>query len=140
MKRVLLRYVAYQIPGVGIVAVLLAGLHAWAGLPAAAAWGLLALWLAKEVVLFPLTWKAYDERPGGIIGPERLIGARGVAQDDLEPRGRVRVQGELWRAELEDGCDAIARGSGVVVGSVRDLTLLVRPEGAERVSGETGSG
>ncbi len=56
-----------------------------------------------------------------------MLGAIGVADEELAPRGYVRVRGELWRAELL-GRERLAPGSKVSVHGVRDLTLLVRPE------------
>ena len=64
-----------------------------------------------------------------MVGSEFLVGERGVAEEDLNPRGYVRVRGELWHAELiESGAAKIPEGRGVLVREVRDLTLLVVPD------------
>jgi membrane protein implicated in regulation of membrane protease activity len=39
----------------------------------------------------------------------------------------VRLRGELWRAELNDGSPTVPRGGEVVVDEVDGLTLRVRP-------------
>ncbi|NIQ04022.1 MAG: nodulation protein NfeD, partial [Nitrospinaceae bacterium] len=36
-----------------------------------------------------------------ISGAEGLIGEKGVVKDELNPRGRVTVHGEVWNAECE---------------------------------------
>jgi membrane protein implicated in regulation of membrane protease activity len=58
------------------------------------------------------------------VGVEALVGKRGVATSELWPEGQVRVNGELWRARCEGGCDL---GTSVVVREVEGLTLLVEP-------------
>ena len=36
-------------------------------------------------------------------GKEALIGARGIATTDLNPKGEIRVMGEFWEATAKDG-------------------------------------
>ena len=66
--------------------------------------------------------RAHTRRP--IVGPEAMVGLTGVAIEDLDPEGKVLVEGEIWNALSVSG--KIERGSRVVVVDVRDLTLLVR--------------
>jgi membrane protein implicated in regulation of membrane protease activity len=47
-----------------------------------------------EVVVF-VRW---SQRRRVQMGAETLVGETGVVVDPLRPEGRVRVQGELWRA------------------------------------------
>ena len=51
-----------------------------------------------------------------------LIGAEAVVLEECRPFGRVRVNGELWRARCDDGADA---GETVVVRALDGLTLVV---------------
>ncbi|MCS6964532.1 presenilin family intramembrane aspartyl protease [Thermoflexus sp.] len=55
--------------------------------------------------------------------PERLIGAEGLAQTDLDPEGTVWVQGETWTARAAEG--RIAAGERVRVLAVQGLRLRV---------------
>ena len=55
----------------------------------------------------------------------KLIGATGLVETKLDPEGTVLIQGELWRACLDDA-GAIATGSKVKVVGTRDHLLLVR--------------
>lgn len=55
--------------------------------------------------------------------PERLIGAEGIAQTDLDPEGTVWVRGETWTARAAEG--RIAAGDRVRVLAVHGLRLQV---------------
>ncbi len=60
--------------------------------------------------------------------PERLIGAEGVAQTDLDPEGTVWVRGETWTARAAEG--RIAAGERVRVLAVQGLRLQVTRAGS----------
>ncbi|HEX2428666.1 MAG TPA: NfeD family protein [Gaiellaceae bacterium] len=86
-------------------------------------WGLVAIGVGAfldlgETGLF-LWW---SRRRQAAVGVESLVGRTAVAIGELRPEGQVRVDGEIWRARCERGCDA---GSAVVVRSVDGLTLEV---------------
>jgi membrane protein implicated in regulation of membrane protease activity len=88
-------------------------------------WGLVAVVVAgildiAETGAF-LWW---SKRRRVAVGVEALVGKAGVAVSELWPEGQVRVNGELWRARCEGGCDT---GTSVVVREVKGLTLLVEP-------------
>jgi membrane protein implicated in regulation of membrane protease activity len=122
------KYVLLQIPGFILVALLLAGAVRWWGISHHLALGLLAVWVLKDIVLFPLLRVAYEPDGGG-GGAESLVDARGVARETLAPTGYVRVGAELWRAELASREEApIPGGARVRVRAVRGLTLLVDPD------------
>ena len=57
------------------------------------------------------------------IGPEKLIGAEGLAVTDIDPIGEVRVLGEHWRARSIER--KILKGERIKVVSREGLTLLV---------------
>ncbi|MBI2999564.1 MAG: NfeD family protein [Deltaproteobacteria bacterium] len=120
------KYLLFQLPGWVLAAVILSGLRYWTAIPAWVALGLFVLWVAKDLVMYPLLRTAYES--GVKTGAERLIGARGVAQDELSPRGYVRVRGELWQAEVEPSDDPLAPGSPVKVLAAEGMTLIVTAE------------
>ena len=66
----------------------------------------------------------YSKRRRATVGIDALVGVTGVAVGDLVPEGQVKVNGEIWRARCEAGCDA---GATVVVRAVHGLTLEVEP-------------
>ena len=62
-----------------------------------------------------------------VTGTEALVGRMAVARTPLAPDGLVFIEGERWRAELEDGGD-VSEGERVRVVSASGLRLLVRKE------------
>ena len=127
--RVVLRYTVLQVPGTALLVALLIVVQRWVDLPIWFTWGLVALWVAKDVVLFPFLWRAYDwDRSGD---GNSMVGLRGRAIDRLDPSGYVKVRGELWLAEVIEKERAIEREEGVRVQRMKGLTLLVTPEREE---------
>jgi membrane protein implicated in regulation of membrane protease activity len=125
---VYLRYCLYQLPGCVVTALVLAAAVGWAGLDAWIAWALFAVWVLKELLLYPFVRKAYGGAPSGLVGVDLLIGAQAVCEETLCPAGYVRVRGERWHAEaLDPEVGPIPEGSTVSVRSVQGLTLLVQP-------------
>jgi membrane-bound serine protease (ClpP class) len=95
--------------------------------------GLLVLFFAFVVQA------ALRARHGEVVsGPETLIGAAGVALDDLDPIGRVRAAGETWTA-MSTG-RPVAAGTNVRVLQVAGVRLVVEPAESPPIEGElTGS-
>ena len=56
-------------------------------------------------------------------GAEAMIGKAAVALTELNPKGEVRVQGEIWRAESISG--NISKGEAVTVKSLKGLVVMV---------------
>ncbi len=56
-------------------------------------------------------------------GREALLGQEAVAESDIRPEGRIRVRGELWKAESDE---PIERGQRVKIVEVHDLMVRVR--------------
>jgi membrane-bound serine protease (ClpP class) len=57
-------------------------------------------------------------------GVETLVGQTADVVVECRPRGQVRVQGELWEAECEDGAEV---GETVRIVGREQLTLTVVP-------------
>ena len=74
-----------------MVCVLAIGARSWVGLPDWAAAGIIAVWVIKDVVMFPFVRIAYQ--PGSGDGPTSLIGARGTAEDALRPAVYIEAVG-----------------------------------------------
>ena len=90
-----------------------------------APWGIIAVIVAgvldiAETGLF--MW--WSKRRRSSVGVQTLVGKRGIAVGQLWPTGQVKVDGEIWRARCDGGCDP---GTNVVVRSVDGLTLVVDP-------------
>jgi membrane-bound ClpP family serine protease len=118
-----------QLPAIVIVIVVLLTFEDGLGWPQWIVWTIVAVWVAKDAILYPLVWRSYD--PGYPMAlPYRMEGAKGVAVDGIDPSGLVRIWGELWRAELSRGARRIEKGETVRVNARHGLTLLVEAEGA----------
>ena len=62
-------------------------------------------------------------RRSKLTGAESLIGKTGVVTADLKPKGEVRVEGVIWRAESLSG--NIGKGELVTVKSLNGLVVMV---------------
>ena len=124
--RTVVKYVLLQLPAVALLILILILVRRWVYFPTWFVWGLVAFWVAKDVILFPFVWRAYDREPPGEMNS--IIGERGIAEDRLGPSGYIRVHGELWQGEVIGGGPPIDRGKGVKVRGIRKLTLLVQPD------------
>ena len=76
-------------------------------------------------------WTRYLRRIRVRTGAEGLIGERAEAIEPCDPRGRVKLLGEIWRADCVEGAGV---GESVEVVAIDGLTLSVKPlaEGAQR--------
>lgn len=71
-------------------------------------------------ILVRAAWRARHNKV--ITGAGAMLGAIGIAQEELAPRGQILVHGELWFAET---MQAIPAGAHVKVTGIRGLTLQV---------------
>lgn len=74
-------------------------------------------------------WIRFLRRYRVTTGVEGMTGELGEVLESCDPRGRVRLRGELWNARA-DG--AVQAGSQVRVRAVDGLTLVVEPADGER--------
>ena len=124
-SRILVTYALHQIPGAVVFVLLVVMLRHWFEIPWWPCLGLIALWVVKDVALFPSVWRSYDAQrlePG-----HAMLGATGIVKDRLAPVGYIRVGGELWRAQVLEANSPVESGKTVCIGEVRGLTLLVKP-------------
>jgi len=128
------RYVLLQLPALALLILMLILVQRWVSLPAWFIWALIALWIAKDVILFPLTWRAYDQSRKGAANS--MIGLRGITEDRLAPSGYVRVHGELWQSEVVENSPPIEKGESVRIHGNRGLTLIVQRDNKENNRGQ----
>jgi membrane protein implicated in regulation of membrane protease activity len=118
------RYVVWQLPSWAVAVAVVAVLIRLIGLPVLAAVLILALYVGKDLALFPamrVTFRPSSHSPWP-------IGERGQTIEPLEPTGYVKVGGELWRAEARPPDARIAVGRPVIVRSASGLTLFVEED------------
>jgi len=123
--RSVVRYALSQIPDTAVLILILIALRYWLDLPAWIMWGLVVIWVVKDILMFPLVWKTYDST--AFKGPHSMIGRRGAAEEQLAPTGHIRVSDELWKAEVIGG-RVIEKGEPVRIRGIRGLILLVEHE------------
>ena len=123
-RRVVLRYVLLQVPGLAAALVVIFLLRRWIVFPDSYAWIGLGLWILKDVLLFPFVWHAYDWDNPGRAGS--MIGRRGRVTQKLAPSGYVQIGGELWRAEVAEAALSIEEGEWITVEGMDGLKLFVR--------------
>jgi len=117
------KYLLFQVPGWILAALILIAMRYWVGLPIWIALFGFVLWVIKDFLFYPLLRVAYQ--PGPKTGVDQLIGLRGVARQNLDPRGLIYLRGELWRAETAPGVLPIVSGSRVRVLRAEGMTLIV---------------
>ena len=71
-------------------------------------------------------WIRFLRRYRVSTGAEGLVGSMAEVIEDCDPRGRVRMRGEIWHAYCARGAHV---GDRVTVSSVEGLTLRVEPAG-----------
>jgi membrane protein implicated in regulation of membrane protease activity len=124
--RIFVRYMLFQVPGVLLLYLLLVLARRVVTLPTWFIWSFVAFWVVKDLILFPVVWRAYDQERRD--DASSMVGSRGTAEDRLDPSGYIRVHGELWKAEVMGGSPSIGKGEKVTVRGIRGLTLLVESD------------
>jgi membrane-bound serine protease (ClpP class) len=89
-------------------------------------WGLVVLAgaLILEVGEY-FAWKRFLRRYRLRSGPETLVGRTATVVDDCDPFGRVRLDGEYWKARAHVPAK---EGETVRITGIDGLTLDVEPE------------
>jgi membrane-bound ClpP family serine protease len=125
-SRIIGRYTLLQLPALALLLMALVLVQRWIEIADWIFWGSIMVWIAKDVILFFFTWRAYDTtaaRPG-----RSMVDARGITQNRIAPSGFIHVRGELWKAEVWGGGRPIEIGERVKVINIKGLTLIVQPE------------
>lgn len=122
--RTFLKYALLQLPELIIVTLILFILMAWISIPLWLVILLILAWIAKDVAMYPFVWRAYDTSASN---SQKVIGKTGTVEERLDPSGYIRVDSELWRAEIIQGKAAIEVGRKVKVRKADGLTLFVEP-------------
>lgn len=132
-RRTVLKYILLQLPGTVLLILSLFILDYWVNLQTPWFWGLILLWILKEIVLFPLTWKSYQSP--GPEADETLIGMTGRVITAIDPEGVIEVRGELWAASCHGSLRPMQPGELVKVIARSGLKLEVAfdadPEGSQ---------
>jgi membrane protein implicated in regulation of membrane protease activity len=123
--RILFKYLLIQLPGWALWTLALILVQHWIHFPGWIIPLFVAVWVGKDIIMFPFVWRAYDSEYGQKGHPRS--GDRGVVVKRLSPHGYVRIHGELWRAWMTGGEGSLSEGETVRVLEVQGLTLIVEP-------------
>lgn len=85
--------------------------------------------VAAGLMLLTMTMLVRSRRRAVVSGVEQMLDSTGSVIEWADEQGRVRVQGEVWRARA---AEAIDPGSRVRVKAIEGLTLVVEPEAEGR--------
>jgi membrane protein implicated in regulation of membrane protease activity len=111
-------YVAANVPGWIVAAVAAWAAVEWLEVSAWIAAAAAGAWVLKDILLFPFMRHYYRPDPAD----RRIIGERGVVVRPLNPRGMVRIRGELWQAQAEQ---LMQEGDAVRVYDISGLVVSV---------------
>lgn len=90
-------------------------------------WGVIGVSVAALVEVGEIwLWMRFLRRYRVRGGAEGMIGERAEVIEDCDPRGRVKVHGEIWAAEAPG--EPVPAGATARVTGVEGLSLTVVPE------------
>ncbi|WP_296758189.1 NfeD family protein [Thioalkalivibrio sp.] len=121
----LTRYTLLQFLGWALVLLVVLVLLRWGWINTTAAWIVVVLWLAKDVLLYPLYRSALAVESAVSPGVEAMVGRVGNCRTEVNGRGMIEVQGERWLARSADGT-RITPGLRVQVVGHDGMILQVR--------------
>lgn len=121
--RIVVKYTLFQLPELLLLVMALVVAGRWMTIPASFFWGFMIFLIVKDIAVFPFVWRAYDNRDAKRL--HQLIGKKGVVVEPLHPQGVVRVNGELWKAEVYGKASGIDKEESIRVEDVKGLCLMV---------------
>lgn len=123
-RKVIIRYSLFQIPSLLIVMLLVFSVNHWYRLDNVIIMIIILLWILKDILIFPFVWKAYCHKDRD--KSKTILNEIGTAIDTINPKGYVKIRGEIWQAELDDIGIPICQGESIEVVEINGLKLKVR--------------
>lgn len=121
----LMFYALLQIPGWALALLVVLVLLRWGWIGTTTAGVVLGLWLAKDILLYPLYRPGLAVGSAASPGVEGMVGRVGQCRTEVNGHGMVLVQGERWLARSADGT-RIAPGLRIRVVGHEGFILKVR--------------
>lgn len=113
----------------GIIALVMGSVVLFRGTGVAIPWGAIVGLTVVTVLFFSVVLakivQAQRRRP--VSGGDALLGQHALARSELNPTGKVLVQGELWDAELCNARGPVPYGASLVVTGREGFRLFVEP-------------
>lgn len=123
-RKIIIRYSLFQIPSLLIVTLLVFTVNHWYILDNTIIVMIILFWILKDILIFPFVWKAYSHKDRD--KSKTILNQHGVAVDTINPKGFVKINGEIWQAELVEPNDPINQGQPIEVVEIDGLKLKVR--------------
>lgn len=124
-KGTIIRYSLFQIPELAILIIAMIWVKHWITVPDKIFYGIISVWILKDVILFFFTWKAYIPEKDDI-----MIGKKGITLERITDTGYITINGEQWNA-LNRNVSPIEKGQEILVVERKGLTLFVMPSGSK---------
>lgn len=121
--QIVVKYTLFQLPELALFVTALIVAGHWMTIPDWFFWGFMIFLIVKDIAIFPFVWRAYDSRDAKRL--HQLIGKKGVVVEPLHPQGVVRVNGELWKAEVSGKASGINKDESIRVEDVKGFYLMV---------------
>jgi membrane protein implicated in regulation of membrane protease activity len=118
-KETIRRYVLFQIPELTLTIFVLYFIKYFYNYPSWIIWLVVFLSILKDVLMFKFTWKAY-----AVYKKEDHAGVKGkfcVAKEDIVKKGLVSLNGELWKAQVNN---PVKKGESLIIRDVKGLLLI----------------
>ncbi len=119
----IIKYILLQIPALVLLTIGMYIIKKLVDIPLWLFWTVITIWALKDLLMFPKVWRAYDS--ANLTQVDRLIGKNAVVVNVLNPAGYVRIDGELWKAEVKESSAEVSKGKTVKIKSVEGMKLLV---------------
>lgn len=119
-KKVIIRYSLLQLPGIFFLIVILILVKRWIVIPDIIFWGIIAVWVVKDIILFFYTWRAYEWK-----NKDKMIGAQGTTMEKIITSGYIIVNGEKWHA-VNHGDEPVEKEETVHIHDRKGLTLYIK--------------
>jgi membrane protein implicated in regulation of membrane protease activity len=121
--QIVIKYALFQLPELLLFALALIVAGRWMSIPTSFYWGFMGFLIAKDIIIFLFVWRAYDGRDAKRV--HQLIGEKALVIEALNPNGVVRVNGELWKAEVSGDGTMIDKDEYIRVVDVKGFCLIV---------------
>ena len=118
-KDTIRRYILFQIPELVLTIVILFIIKYFYDFPS---WiiGLVVVFsIIKDIILYRYTWTSYV-----VYGKADHAGVKGkqcTAQEDFDKRGLVKLNGELWKVQVNS---PVKKGENLIITDVKGLLLI----------------
>jgi len=125
-RKIIIRYSLFQIPSLLVVIFLIFTVNHWYPLGDLLKIVIILLWALKDILMFPFVRKAYSQKDRD--KSKSILGETGVAIEVINPKGFVKIRGEIWQAELTENDIPILKGDRVEVVNIDGLKLKVQKQ------------